>query len=462
MLLDKVKETVRRYSLFSPKERILIASSGGPDSTALLYLLGEIQEEWSLTLALAHFNHKLRRSAEDDEFFVRQTADSLSLPVFVGHEDVRAFSAANRLNLEEAGRQLRYGFLKETAQREGYTKIAVGHTMNDQAETFFMRLIRGSGLPGLSGIFPVLDGQIVRPLIQTQRPEIEAYLKKIKAEYRVDESNFDRRFLRNRIRNELLPFFQKEFDPHIISRIGKVTSVLQEDEKVLRELADKEARKAIVQQGGEIFLDCRSLSNLPVGIARRLVRAYIAAVKGDLRKISFEDIESVLGLEAGKETHLKGDLLLRREGNAIFRKKAKKKRLSFEISWTAERPLVIAELNKRIFGRQTSRAPEGLAFDDRKEANLDLETLHFPLTVRLRREGDRYQPLGSPGRKKLKEVMRAKNIPVGERDRMPVFLSAGEIVWVYGLPVSEKFKITPKTKEAFVISVESGTAGRDS
>jgi len=452
MLLDKVKKTIRKHNLFSREEKILIAFSGGIDSTALLHLLRELQEGWPITLALGHFNHKLRLNAENEELFVRNVAKKLDIPLYVSSEDVRSYAVERKLNIEEAGRKLRYDFLKDTAKKYGFSKIATGHTINDQAETFFMRLFRGSGLSGLSGIYPIVDNLIIRPLLDISREEILDYLNSKKAEFQVDESNLDKRFLRNRIRGELLPYLQKEFDSQLVSRLGKVSSLFQEDEFILKKLTEKERPKVVQSSEGQIFLDLNVLYTLPVGLARRTVREFIAEIKGDLRKISFEDIESVLGLAEGKEYRLTKDCLLRREQNRIFCPLADLETLSYELLWTGNNPLVIKDLDMSFSGMELPGLPEDWEFDNFKGACLDLGKLRFPLTVRSRQEGDRYQPFGSPGRKKLKEIMRAKKIPVRERNKRPVFLSAGEIVWIYGLPVAEKFKILPETKVIFCIS----------
>ncbi|MCJ7580211.1 MAG: tRNA lysidine(34) synthetase TilS [Candidatus Aminicenantes bacterium] len=459
MLLDKVKETIRRHHLLCREEKILIAFSGGIDSTALLHLLRELQEEWPLTLALGHFNHKLRQNAEKEELFVRNTAEKLKLPLYVSSEDVRAHADKNKLNIEEAGRKLRYDFLKDAAKKNGFSKIATGHNMNDQAETFFMRLFRGSGLSGLSGIYQVVDNLIIRPLLSITREEIMAYLTSIKAEFQVDESNADNRFLRNRIRGEFLPYIQKEFDPHLISRIGKVSALFQEEELVLQELVRKEARKAIQRKEDSIFLDLNILSTFPVGLARRVMRKFITEIKGDLRKISFEDIESLLDLAEGKEYPLTKDFLFRREQNRLFCHQADLETLSYALFWTGKKSLKIKDLDMSFSGKELPGVPEDWTFNNDFGACLDLGKLQFPLTVRSRREGDRYQPFGSPGRKKLKEIMRAKRIPLQERNKRPVFLSAGEIIWIYGLPVGEKFKTGPETKDIFCISLETKSSG---
>ena len=158
MILERIKETIQEFRLLEKKDNILIAYSGGVDSTGLLNVLLELQEKWSFKIFLGHFNHKLRQEAEEDEQFVRGVAQKYSLPLFVQSEDVRSYARVRKLNIEEAGRELRYDFLKKTALEIGKAKIATGHTMTDQAETFLMRLMRGSGLRGLAGIYPVVEG----------------------------------------------------------------------------------------------------------------------------------------------------------------------------------------------------------------------------------------------------------------------------------------------------------------
>ena len=453
-ILDKVKKTIQEYNLFERKEKILIAYSGGVDSTGLLNLLMELQEEWHFELFLGHFNHRLRLSADEDEQFVRNTAREYSLPLFVDSRDVRSYAMSRRLNLEEAGRILRYDFLKKTAFKIDGAKIATGHTMTDQAETFLMRIMRGSGLRGLASIFPVVEGMIIRPLIRIEREEIEVYLKKEGKGFRVDESNFDRRFLRNRIRLMLVPCIKENFEPKIIPHIGKLVSILQEEEALLEKMAKEEAQKAILQNASQFQLDLKFVSSLPLGLARRVVRDFVLKSRGNLRGISFEDVESILRLDEGKERQLKKDLVLRRENDLVFLKREAPPRIKFKYLWSGEKPLEIREVGLRFDGqKRKSEDSLSLDFNDDRIAFLDWEKLKFPLLVRNRKEGDRYQPLGAPGKKKLKEIMRAKGIPLQERVKRPVILSGEEIVWVLGLSVSEKFKVSNKTEEVFIISV---------
>ncbi len=451
MILEKIKKTIQEYKLPEKKDKILIAYSGGVDSTGLLNLLLELREEWSFELFLGHFNHKLRPRAEEDEKFVRRTAQKYSLPLFVGSKDVRSYAQARKMNIEEAGRELRYDFLKKTALRIGLAKIATGHTMNDQAETFLMRLMRGSGLRGLAGIFPVVEGMIVRPLIEIERKDIEAYLKERGIEFRIDESNFDRCFLRNRIRLDLIPYIKENFEPKIISRLSKIASIIREEDSLLEKITQEKAQRAVLKKDNRISLQIESVSSLPRSLARRVVRDFISELRGNLRGISFEDVESVLSLGEGKEFPLKKDLVLRREKSQIFLKKESPP-IRYEYKWEGKGSLEIKELKLKFEGKKIKRRNSfRLDFDDQTRAFLDLGKLKFPLLVRNRREGDRYQPLGAPGQKKLKEIMRAKGIPLSERESRPVFLSGEEIVWILGLPVSERFKVEARSGGIFAI-----------
>lgn len=452
MILNTVKKTIKTHNLLQRKDKVLIAYSGGPDSTALLSLLLELRELWSLGLLLAHFNHKLRPGAEKDEEFVKEVARKNSLPFFLGVKDVGRFAKERKLNTEEAGRKLRYDFLKKTATRVKANRIATGHTMSDQAETFLMRLLRGSGLRGLSGIYPAVEGMIIRPLIDVERKDIEAYLRERGLPYRVDESNFDRRFFRNKIRLELIPYIQKHFEPRIIPQLGRIASILQEEEALLEELGKEKAHKAIGEMGHKAVLKWKYLSSLPLALQRRVVREFLLRLKGDLREVSFTDVESVLSLGKEREFQLKKNFILKRQQDMVFLKERDLPKIEYEYCWKGKNPLNIKKTGLSFEARKIKRKKlTEFDFDDRRVAFLDRGKLQFPLVVRSRRKGDRYQPLGAPGKKKLKEIMRAKGIPAEERERQPVFLSGKEIVWVLGLPVSEKFKIDEKTEEVFII-----------
>ncbi len=457
MILDTVRQTISQHRLLERGDKILLAYSGGPDSTALLAVFLELRRDFPLDLNLVHFNQRLRDRSVQDERFVREVARLHGLPLFVAAEDVRAYASERGMNVEEAGRRLRYAFLLDTAGKIGGAKVATGHTMNDQAETFLLRLLRGSGMRGLSGIFPVVQGKIIRPLLYVQRKDIEAYLKARNLDFRMDESNLDLNRTRNRVRLELIPYIQEHLEPQVVPHLSKVVSILQEEDALLDRLAWRELQDVGREGEDEMRLDLKAVKSLPLGLARRVVRLFIRELKGDLRSVSFEDVDGVLGMEEGKCLHLGKHLVLGREKGQVFLVGKTPPAPALDYRWDGKSPLHISELNLMVEARRKRGGARPGKFDDERTAFLDARKLAFPLRIRNRKEGDRYRPLGAPGRKKLKEIMRAKGIPRQERDRRPVFVSGTKIAWVPGLPVGEDFKIDEGTKEILVLSLRPGS-----
>jgi len=444
-----------------PGDRVLAAVSGGPDSVALVALLLKLREEMPLEVRLAHFNHRLRDEAGEDERFVEGLARRWVLPLAVEAADVRSFAAKKKLNLEAAGRDLRYRFLRRAASASGATKIATGHTMTDQAETVLMRLMRGAGLSGLAGIAPVVAGEpcpVVRPLIAIAGPDIRAWLEAEGIPFREDPSNRDRRFLRNRIRAELLPELERHFEPQIVGHLARLAAIAREDDELLGGFVNELADEFIVRKGRDVSLDLKNLPSLLPALARRVAREYLRALTGGLRDVSYDDVESLLALGEGKDLPLRKGLVLRREAGRIGPKKRRPPAGSYEVRWDGRGELALpaAGLTLRGVRRKADRARTSFRSDDRTGADLDAASLEFPLVVRSRRPGDLYRPLGAPGRKKLKELLRAKGIPAADRDRLPVILSRSEIVWAPGLPIGQKYRITGATSSIFSIRLERG------
>ncbi|MCJ7680049.1 MAG: tRNA lysidine(34) synthetase TilS [Candidatus Aminicenantes bacterium] len=447
-------QTVNRYQFIKKGDSVLIAFSGGMDSTALASLFLEIRAGWNLTLYLAHFNHKLRHNADRDEDHVRRQAERFGLPVYVGSENVRSYAAERHLNIEEAARLLRYRFLEQTAEKIKAHRVATAHTESDQAETFLMRLFRGSGRKGLAGVYPVVDNLFIRPLLFVDRNTVEAYITEKRLPFCLDESNSDRRYLRNKIRLDLIPFLQNTYDPQVITHLAQTANLLREEEELLHDTMEREAAVSIQRVSGRLTLDADRLATLPRGLTRRVVREYIKRLQGHLRHLSYADVEKVMDLEPGKKAHLKKDLILAREEGRIFAYKIPLAVSPYHYTWNGGEPLCIKEIGLRFTAHLRSGIAKPHLFEDSRRAFLDRDSLDFPLTVRNRRIGDRYRPLGAPGSRKVKEIFRTRGISPADRDLYPVFESGGEIVWIYGLPVAEKFKIRADTRSALLITLE--------
>ncbi len=448
------KRTVERYGLIKPGDTVLAACSGGPDSIALVDLLVELRREMPFDVAVAHFDHRLRPDSPADAAFVRERAKELGLPYFFGRRDVRAFARRESLNLEEAARILRYEFLRGAAKKAGANRIATGHTLTDQAETLLMRLLRGTGLTGLGGIQPVASDGLIRPLIEIEKTDLEAYLRERGRVFRRDETNADRRLFRNRIRLELLPFLEQKFEARVVRHLGRLALILQDEERVMEDVADTVLGRTASWRNGGYEIDARELAALKPGLARRVVRAYLRELRGDLRGVTFEDVEDILALADGREKTVRQGLVVYRRGGRIARKPAtaEPEAKVFSRRWDGLSELEIPEAGLRVRG-QRLKPGDRLVFDDRRRAYFDLKKLVFPLEIRSRKPGDTYRPLGAPGRKKLSEGLRDKGVPQADRDRTPVFVSGFDIVWAPGLPVANTYRVTALTKAILLIEV---------
>jgi tRNA(Ile)-lysidine synthase len=470
-----MRKFVLAEGLLRPGDSVLVACSGGPDSVALLHLLLELSRDIPFSLSVAHFNHQLRPQADADEHFVQTMTLALDLPYFAGRADVRAEANKRGLGIEEAGRCLRYEFLERAAAEAGTGRIATGHHRDDQAETVLMRLLRGTGLTGLAGIPAARGGVIIRPLLDLGRDEILDYLRDRKRTWRTDDSNRDEKFLRNKIRNKLVPYLEKNFAPAVVRSLARLAAISRDEDEFLERAARTTARRAIMRKAGETFLDAEALRKLPPAIARRVVRNFLLSLKGDLRDVSFDDVDAIRDMEDGAELPLSKTLVLERRRSRIGRRKARPPAPRvFALLWDGRGELPVPAAGWKYKGRIDGptavrtflesisagggRRTKRIA-DDAAGCVLDAAKLKFPLLVRNRRPGDRYHPLGAPGRKKLKEVLRAKGVPEGERGVRPVFLSGNEIVWVQGLAASENHKVTARTKKMLMIS--AAPAGRD-
>ncbi|MCX6558986.1 MAG: tRNA lysidine(34) synthetase TilS [Candidatus Aminicenantes bacterium] len=314
----KFRATVLDQGLIRRGDTVLVACSGGPDSMALLHLCLELGGDEGFATAAAHFNHGLRPRAATDERFAEAAALKLDIPYFAGREDVRSLARAQRLGVEEAARLARYRFLERAAAEAGAARLATGHTMNDQAETVLLRLLRGTGPAGLAGI-PTRRGLvIVRPILALERREVLSYLADRGIAYRRDETNSDTDILRNRVRHLLIPYLEKRFEPAIVRSLARLARIAGDEEVWLEAAAASRMKKLLGGPSSAPTLDAAALRRQPPALARRMVRAYIKALKGDLRDVSFDDVEAIRALAEGKRLTLwKGLTIGRRAGRLL-------------------------------------------------------------------------------------------------------------------------------------------------
>jgi tRNA(Ile)-lysidine synthase len=469
MLSSKVIRTIERYGMVRPGDQVLVGLSGGADSVALTELLLELKPRLGITLSLAHLNHGLRAEAEEDEAFCLSLSERLSLPFASGRADVAARARQSKRSIEDEGRIARYQFLEAQAARFGAQRIAVGHTLDDQAETFLLRLLRGSGSRGLGAIHPVKavkDCGIVRPLIEVRRQEIESYLEERGASFREDASNADPRFTRNRIRHQELPRLSSAYNPRLAETLARSASLLRDEEEWM-EAETREAFDALAAMSrDEIRLDQKALTRHPLALRRRLIRVAIERLRG-LGNVSHRHIEDVLTLakegRSGHELHLPGLVVERSFDQMRFRigttARARKGRepgyngFEYRLSIPARVRIPeclgtlsarIAEPNRELPNRDLEEPPP---FGNAVIVGFDGSLPE--LKVRSPRPGDRFHPLGAPGSKSLSRYLMGRKVSRDSRSRVPLLVrgssslddSGEEILWVVGHGVSEASRV---------------------
>jgi len=474
-LLRIVEQTVTTYGMLKAEDSVLVGVSGGPDSVALFHLLLTFVPRFSLRLGVAHLNHCLRQNDSDkDAEFVASLAGRFGIPFYTLKADVRSYQLENRLSLEEAARRVRHTFLNKEAEKNRFNKIALGHHFDDNAELVLMNLFRGSGPLGISGIPPVRDGKIIRPLIESNRSEIIAFLDQNGIKYLSDASNRDTRFLRNRIRHDLIPLLKTSYNPKISQSLNRLASIIRSEEEWIENVIHPLFEKASINiQDDQIALSVSSLNQIHVAAKRRIIRKAISTIKGDLRRIGLTHIDSAIDLlESGPaygnvdlpdriRIRRKGEvLLLSREKNTLRNADAPSGRTEmFAFEYRIEKPesLFIKEIGARItFTEMGIKNLPDLCGSGQHTGFFDRDELSFPMVLRNFRQGDRFTPLGMTGTQKIKKFFIDKKVPRKERIRCPILLCREKIIWVAGYRIDESVKVKPTTKN--VLHVELSLA----
>jgi tRNA(Ile)-lysidine synthase len=322
MLLG-VKKTIRQYRMFEPGQTVVVGVSGGPDSTALFLLLSELKASMGLELVVAHLDHRLRKTSGQDAAFVKALAGRHGASFYTSRIPLKALKAKG--SLEDRMRCFRYAFYADICRRVGASRIALGHTLDDQAETVLMRVLRGSGLFGLSAILPrrvLEDGvDVVRPLINTTKRDVLAYLKKKRVRYRVDETNTDQAFLRNKVRQHLLPLLERKYNPNIKETLAHLASTVGADYRYLWQEAERFLRDKATCRDRCVFLPLEPLCDLDVSLCRIVFRLGLERVKGDLRKWELRHAEEIEDLmlfrPKGSQVHLPDGVIVAKTENAL-------------------------------------------------------------------------------------------------------------------------------------------------
>ncbi|MBN1375297.1 MAG: tRNA lysidine(34) synthetase TilS [Dehalococcoidia bacterium] len=455
----RITSFIREYGLVSGNEMVLVAVSGGPDSVCLLHLLNSVKNELGIELHIAHLDHGLRgEESEAEANYVCGLAEKLGIPVTIEKGDVEEWSRINRMSLEEAAREVRYRFLGETARNIGASRVAVGHTRDDQVETTLMHYLRGAGIQGLRGLrsaapLPYASKEdgiwVIRPLLGTRREETALFCQALDLQPRLDPSNKDTRFLRNKVRLELIPLL-KQYNSEIEDALVRLADLAGEDTDFIDEQALKVHNQVTTRESCMTCLDSGKMRGLPLALQRRIFRIILGHTYGSLKDVEAAHVDSLVRLlfgNTGKCVHLPDGVLAANERSRMVISDPGAVVHPWPIldqSYTLNVPgdttipgwRVTADIINENYYRE----------DDIFSASFDLSKAGRSLQVRGRKPGDRFHPLGMAHSRKLQDFMVDSSIPRTWRDTVPLVCSPSHIIWVVGWRMDERVKVTTSTE----------------
>lgn len=449
--LDKVYALLARTGMLHAQDRVLVAVSGGPDSVCLLHVLLEL----GFPVEVAHFDHQTREGeSTSDARFVQRICELLSVPFHIEARPVMQEAARTRMSFEQYARELRYEFFVRVARQHGCVAIATGHQADDQAETMLMRVIRGTTPRGLAGIPPIRmhEGvRIVRPLLDCTREEIMHFMHERAFVYRIDASNEDQRFYRNKIRHHLLPLLESEYNPKVEDALERLADAQQCENALLDSLTDKLIEDCL-DEDGDIVRD--TFRDAHEALQRRMVYEFAL---GCGARCQFEQVIDAVRLivrgKTGEKLDLGHGVVLRNARNVT---EVHSDNPDTDDAYPIACPGETVAFGRRFVVRILDEVPGG---DLRKYCSahrqvLDARILEQPLLVRTRRPGDRISPFGMRGSKKLKEYFIELGLTVRKKNTTPLIFSGDTIAWVVGHAIGEVAAIRADTKRCIEISVE--------
>jgi tRNA(Ile)-lysidine synthase len=462
---QNVLDYIRKHELLGPGDRVGVAVSGGADSVALLRLLLELSKELGIVLSVVHFDHKLRGpESDEDQRFVEELAQRHKLELRCESGDVATHAVDKHLSLETAAREMRYGYFRQLLREGRLNRIATGHTLDDQAETVLLKIVRGAGGRGLAGIYPRLPVNsaqlsavsfqqrptlsIVRPLLGTRRRDLEAYLVHLGQRWREDKSNRDLRHMRNRVRHGVLPRLERYLNPAVREALAETAEIARAEEEywekeiarvlpLMREAtAERRGGRDAGASGGALRLS--ALVDLPLAVQRRVIRAATESLGVQL---DFQHVEEILALcskPCGSVVLPEGWVASRNKRELSFELgREEPKELQYEYRLSVPGSVEVRETESRFEAVLVSgKACEGYNPEDL----LDRALLAAELKVRNWRPGDRFWPAHTKAAKKIKELLQERRVAGQERKLWPVVVSGTDIVWVRGFPASARLR----------------------
>lgn len=450
---EKMKAFIEKHHLIRPGDELVLGVSGGADSMMLLHYFFLHQKDYHVTLKVAHIHHGLRKAADEEAQFVEESCRQYGIPFYRHDCHIGEIAKTKKISEEEAGRLERYNFFISLLNPNG--KIVTAHNMNDQAETMLMRFVRGTDIKGLVGILPKRE-QIIRPMLCLSREEIEAYCMQMQIPYRNDESNFKEIYTRNKIRLKCLPYIKEEFNPSIISTLGRQSELYREEDEFLSLHASTLFKEACTVLPHEILIQISTLRDMHIYMQKRVMLQAIEEMIGrkDITSNHLASCIDLIGLQVGKEIHLPYGLIVQRDYKYIrLAKETKEKNTSFCLDlkegtyWIPEAEMTI-EIRKCLY--QTINQNNENIYTK----YIDYGKIKNGLQIRTRRASDYIQLKG--GSKKLKKLFTDDKISKVVRDTLPLIADGNEIVWIVGNRLNIDYYITEQTDEILEIKILKG------
>ncbi|MCX7797672.1 MAG: tRNA lysidine(34) synthetase TilS [Melioribacter sp.] len=448
---QEIIKFISQYNLINKKDRILIALSGGPDSVFALHFFNKFKSKYKIEIAAIHFNHQLRESeADEDEKFSEQLCKSLNIPFFPFKLKVKEFAKTNKLSIEEAARKLRYEILEKFSDENNFNKIITAHTLNDNTETVLLNLITGTGFYGLTGI-PIKRDKIIRPLLCITKDEILDYLHKHNINYRIDSSNLKNDFKRNILRNEILPLIKSKLNPQVDLAIFRSSKVFEDFKTIIDKYINDLVKKYLRISEQKIFIKS-TIKKIEDGVFGELLKKILYEYFN--YQLEYQDVISLKELlknQTGKRINLSKNIIVTKERNGIIINKIEnpKENDFFEIRVgkkikVENKTIGIDKVNKSEIEFTKSKNIEYISADK----------LNDKFILRKWTSGDKFIPLGMKKPKKISDFLTDEKIKSSEKKDKFVLTNKNFIVWVVGLRIDDRFKITQKTKKVLKLWIK--------
>jgi len=454
--MKKIEQKVIKFiddnDLIQNGDKILVALSGGPDSVFLLHFLLKFERRFQIEIGALHINHNLRElDSLKDEKFCERLAAKLSVDFFSSSKNIKTFAKNNELSLEEGGRIIRYKELEKVKQKNNFTKIATAHNSNDNAETVFLNLIKGAGIKGISGI-PIKRGDIIRPLLNIKKEEVLNYLHHYKIKYRSDKTNIENKFERNFLRNKIFPKLKKKLNSSLENSLFNSSQLFKNYSTLIIKLIDEAEKESVKIKGDIVIISIEKIKSLHKELLGDFFKNIIERnFYSQLTFNDFERIKNLLANQSGKKINLSNKLIAVKDRNdlVIFKDYKIKSDKTINIRIGSE-----AKINNKTISIKKVNVKDVKLSPDKNDEYISANVVNNNFQIRKWKAGDHFYPLGLKGSKKISDFLNDQKIPSSIKSNQLVLTNNEDIVWVLGLRIDDRYKVTKKTKKALELCLK--------